>query len=96
MITGLMMNNTNAMPDVVPVANVLSAVGLGAKSFEYRWPPAPQGKDGYSNLSNPSAFRYVCAWVNDAPAMVRVVMKLEDGGGRLPDGQWVEFVLDSP
>ena len=89
--------NTNAMPDVVPVAVVMSSAGFGGgKAFEYNVPDIRQGEDGYSNIPTPARFRYVCAWTDDAPAMVRVVMKIEDGGGRLPDGQWVEFVLDSP
>jgi prepilin-type N-terminal cleavage/methylation domain-containing protein len=51
----------------------------------------------YSNLSSNLAaarnFKYVCAWHNGGPAMVRITMKLDDPTGRLQGGQWYEFVL---
>ena len=38
-------------------------------------------------------FKYVCAWHNDAPAMIRISMKFGDPSGRLQDGQWYEYIL---
>jgi hypothetical protein len=38
-------------------------------------------------------FRYTCAFRNEAPAMIRITMKLDDPTGRLRDGQWFQFVL---
>src|SRR5688572_9017427 len=94
----------NAMPDVVPVYDVLvSNTSLNREprpAFEVAWPGDPrndhQKANGYGTIKNPQSFRYVCAWTDSAPAMIRIVMKLEDPAGRLADGQWTEFVLDAP
>ncbi|HSI34106.1 MAG: PilW family protein [Phycisphaerae bacterium] len=43
------------------------------------------------NLS--SLFRYVCAWHNDSPPLIRVTMKVIDSNQRLTEGQWYEYVL---
>jgi prepilin-type N-terminal cleavage/methylation domain-containing protein len=45
-----------------------------------------------NNLS-PKHFKYICAWHNDAPAMIRISLKFNDPAGRLQDGQWYEYVL---
>jgi hypothetical protein len=42
---------------------------------------------------SPQNFKYVCAWRNDAPQMIRIVMKLDDPTGKLQEGQWYEMVL---
>jgi hypothetical protein len=43
-----------------------------------------------------AAFRYTCIWVNSAPTMLRISLKLEDPAGRLPEGQWFEYVVGAP
>ncbi|HYE21725.1 MAG TPA: hypothetical protein VEA69_25015 [Tepidisphaeraceae bacterium] len=43
--------------------------------------------------NNASTFRYVCAWHNDSPPLIRVTMKVVDSNQRLTEGQWYEYVL---
>jgi hypothetical protein len=43
--------------------------------------------------SKAPAFLYTAAFHNDAPAMIRISMKIEDPSGKLKDGQWYQFVL---
>ena len=62
-----------------------------------QYTPGPEG-----NMVSP----YVCMWVNDGrtaadsgpkpfllPSMLRVLIKVEDPTGRLPDGRWWEYIL---
>src|SRR6185436_16624461 len=39
------------------------------------------------------AFNYVCAWHNDAPPLIRILVKIDDPTGRLQDGQWYEYIF---
>jgi hypothetical protein len=87
--------------DVVPLADVLVANGIQVNSkaverasWEKDLPPAAPSKD-YANLPNTQApgFRYTCAWRNDAPPMIRILIKIGDPTGKLQDGQWYEYVL---
>jgi hypothetical protein len=53
----------------------------------------------YATLSGTGGYRYVCAWgPTDTvrPKMIRIVMRLEDPTGRLPDGQSYEYVYTLP
>lgn len=90
----------NAIPDVVPVYDVMlssNLTGVQRPPFEVAWPAQNhEGADGYGSIKDPRTFRYVCAWTDGGPAMVRIVIKLEDPAGRLADGHWAEFVLDAP
>ena len=52
---------------------------------------AQQNYAGYNG--NASAFRYVSAWRNDAPLMIRVLVKIDDPTGKLQDGQWYEYIF---
>lgn len=45
------------------------------------------------NGQSPTNFKYICAWHNDAPAMIRISLKFNDPAGRLQDGQWYEYIL---
>lgn len=38
-------------------------------------------------------FKYTAAFHNEAPAMIRVTMKIDDPSGKLRDGQWYQFIL---
>ena len=90
--------------DVVPLADVLDDEGLTVNGNAPMAPwekerPYPhlideQGKD-YATLKNDAApnFRYTCAWHNDAPAMIRILVKIDDASGKLQDGQWYQFIL---
>jgi hypothetical protein len=46
-----------------------------------------------SQISFKGPMKYTCAWHNDAPPMIRVLVKIDDASGRLQDGQWYEYVL---
>jgi hypothetical protein len=37
--------------------------------------------------------RYVAAWYNDMPAMVRILLKVDDPNNKLTDGPWYEYVF---
>jgi prepilin-type N-terminal cleavage/methylation domain-containing protein len=52
-------------------------------------------KFDYALTPNTAApnFRYTCAWHNDAPAMIRVLVKIDDPTGKLQDGQWYEYIF---
>jgi hypothetical protein len=48
----------------------------------------------YATFKGPaSSFAHVCAWRNDAPLMIRVLVKIDDPTGKLQDGQWYEYVF---
>ncbi|MDP9172934.1 MAG: type II secretion system GspH family protein [Planctomycetota bacterium] len=36
--------------------------------------------------------RYVAAWYNDMPAMIRILIKVDDPNNKVKDGPWYEFV----
>jgi prepilin-type N-terminal cleavage/methylation domain-containing protein len=44
-------------------------------------------------MGSASAFQQICAWRNDAPLMIRVLVKIDDPTGKLQDGQWYEYVF---
>jgi hypothetical protein len=94
-------SNNNELVDVVPVDDVLrTTIGIYRQAaFEREIPfPAPNG-DYAANLTGApakAAFRYTCVWVNSAPTMLRISLKLEDPAGRLPEGQWFEYVVGAP
>jgi hypothetical protein len=93
--------NSNELVDVVPLDDVLhtSSNGYFPAAFERELPLQPPNGDYTASLSAPAAkaaFRYTCVWVNSAPTMIRIVLKLEDPAGRLPEGQWYEYVLSAP
>ena len=52
--------------------------------------PVPPAMD---TANRSSLFRYVNAWHNDSPAMVRVLFKVNDPSNRIQNGQWFEYVL---
>jgi type II secretory pathway pseudopilin PulG len=87
--------------DVIPLADVLGPSGyniqVNGKVTQASWEkvlPNPQVAD-YSTLVNTDAanFRYICAWHNGAPPMIRILIKIDDPTGKLQDGQWYEYVL---
>ena len=57
-------------------------------------------RDPVSKLPSPGLsrsmadlFKYTAAFHNEAPAMIRITMKIDDPSGKLQDGQWYQFVL---
>jgi hypothetical protein len=90
--------------DVVPLADVYgtanpplpTSVGTAFAPWERKLPGYPvTNPPDYMNLQLSEApnFRYVCAWHNDAPQMIRILVKIDDPARRIQDGQWQEFVL---
>jgi prepilin-type N-terminal cleavage/methylation domain-containing protein len=57
-------------------------------SFDYATVTA-----GQLTASPSTPLKYTCAWHNDAPPMIRVLVKIDDATGRLQDGQWYEYVF---
>jgi hypothetical protein len=68
-----------------------SNVTKGTRSKEPNW------QRDYSTLSSTPAdganFKDTCAFHNDAPAMIRITMKVDDPTGRIKDGQWFQYIL---
>ncbi|MDB5323881.1 MAG: hypothetical protein JWN40_5512 [Phycisphaerales bacterium] len=89
--------------DVIPLADVLEAYGIQVGSGPALAPwekdlPNPGMKglgNNYVNFPGTSAqaFKYTCAWHNDAPPMIRILVKIDDPTGKLQDGQWYEYVF---
>ena len=52
---------------------------------------APAALAKFRMIPNGSNVTYV--WLNGAPKMVRVLVKMEDPAGRVPDGVWFEYIL---
>jgi type II secretory pathway pseudopilin PulG len=50
----------------------------------------PNG-NAFNNPKNPP--RYVAAWHDDMPAMVRILIKVDDPNNKVKDGPWYEFVF---
>jgi type II secretory pathway pseudopilin PulG len=94
---------SNELVDVVPLWDVIQTLNpnLSPGTFEREFPFAPPGGDYVAGMLNApanvkAAFRYTCVWANSAPKMIRIVLKLEDPAGRLPEGQWYEYVVGAP
>jgi hypothetical protein len=71
-----------ASPDVQPVTTLLQSSGR------------PGGIDHLPFEREYSNNHYTCVWRNGAPAMVRVLMKIEDPANHVRDGQWCEYVFN--
>ena len=70
--------------DVQPLICFLDLYRMPGMTFEREYTaPDRNGCNG----------RYTCVWVNSAPAMVRMLMKVDDPGGRIQEGTWYEFIL---
>jgi hypothetical protein len=95
---------SNELIDVVPLDDVLrtSTSVYQPAAFE-RELPLPSTSGDYAMDLAPgaagptkAAFRYTCVWANNAPTMIRIVLKIEDPAGRLSEGQWYEYVVGAP
>jgi hypothetical protein len=82
------------------VADVLRTAGFNNGAVFERELPTPSGNyyaQGTSGIGSGTAFfrnfRYTCIWQDGGPTMLRILVKMEDPGGHLPDGQWFEYVL---
>ena len=91
---------SNELVDVAPLDDLLHTSGGGyiPSAFERELPNIAPGGDYGAITTTPdkNAFRYTCVFANSAPAMLRIVIKLEDPAGRLPEGQWYEYVVTAP
>ncbi len=87
--------------DVIPLRDVVfntpGAAFPVAKFIRALWEaeyPDPNYSNNYLLYPvNAGTFRYVCAWNNDAPRLIRVSFKINDPSGRLQEGQWYEYIL---
>ena len=103
-------NNPFAMPDVVPLRDLLIAAGDGgaipADFFEHFERLDPQGNYAAAGAvdPNPRLVRYYAAWgpaelargSRVRPKMIRITMTIDDANGRLTEGQTYEYVMDLP
>ena len=48
-------------------------------------------KIAFGDPNNPP--RYVAAWHDDMPAMVRILIKVDDPNNKVKDGPWYEYVF---
>jgi hypothetical protein len=47
-----------------------------------------------NDLSNPQLnARYACAWHDDMPALIRILIKVDDPNNRVKDGPWYEYIF---
>ncbi len=64
----------------------------GCGSTTYATPNAAgPNKNAFNNPANPP--RYVAAWHDDMPAMVRILIKVDDPNNKVKDGPWYEYVF---
>jgi hypothetical protein len=56
---------------------------------------APSGTGPNANAFNNPAVppRYVAAWHDDMPAMIRILIKVDDPNNKVKDGPWYEYVF---
>ncbi|HEY1922941.1 MAG TPA: type II secretion system protein [Tepidisphaeraceae bacterium] len=52
---------------------------------------AGPNKTAFNAPNNPP--RYVAAWHDDTPAMIRILIKLDDPNNKVKDGPWYEYVF---
>jgi hypothetical protein len=79
----------------VPVPGLLSPTLLNTGVSNGTRKNEPSWQQDYRNFppGSANAFRYTCAFHNDAPAMIRITMKVDDPTGRIKDGQWFQYIL---
>jgi prepilin-type N-terminal cleavage/methylation domain-containing protein len=51
------------------------------------------GYSGGAANTSPAQARYTAVWRNDVPAMVRILIKVDDPNNTLADGPWFEYVF---
>jgi len=51
------------------------------------------GNNNAFNAPNNNPPRYVAAWHDDMPAMIRILIKLDDPNNKVKDGPWYEYVF---
>ena len=57
------------------------------------FPPVNTGpnQNAFNTPTNPP--RYVAAWHDDMPAMIRILIKVDDPNNKIKDGPWYEYVF---
>jgi hypothetical protein len=92
--------------DVIPLADVLEYFQITVNGNQPALAPWENQQDlpnpslkGLGNnyatfpASSANQFKYTCAWHNDAPPMIRILVKIDDPTGKLQDGQWYEYIF---
>ncbi len=54
-------------------------------------PNAGANDNVFNNINLPP--RYVAAWHDDMPAMIRILIKVDDPNNKVKDGPWYEYVF---
>ena len=65
---------------------------------DYTTPTSTNAYIGQAFQVNPQQFaqrnaRYACAWYDDMPAMIRILIKVDDPNNKVKDGPWYEYVF---
>lgn len=100
--SGTALNKTaNELNNVVPLTDIwakaTAATTVRPVPYEMEVPTASNPITDYASTAGnsvlgPSA-RYTAVWRNDVPAMVRILIKVDDPAGVLQDGPWFEYVF---
>ena len=78
-----------AVPNPVLAQPVKTAIpDYAATAYTATTAPVPT-----NSYLNPQYARYTAVWRNDVPAMVRILMKVDDPNGAMQDGPWFEYVF---
>jgi hypothetical protein len=93
--------NANELNNVVPLSDIwklaTNPTAVRPVPYETEVPTASPAITDYASTAGnsvlgPSA-RYTAVWRNDVPAMVRILIKVDDPAGVLQDGPWFEYVF---
>jgi hypothetical protein len=84
-LTGAAWENFNDLPQPRLVSGLPSPT-ITHKPWKYNYSTKVPNSAAQS-------FKYTCAWHNDAPPLIRVLVKIDDPTGKLQDGQWYEYIF---
>jgi prepilin-type N-terminal cleavage/methylation domain-containing protein len=102
-------NNNNLLTGVVPLVDVWQTSSNNANRpvpYEVEEPlptsglaASPANTTNYATTTStspvnyPTSARYTAVWRNDVPAMVRILIKVDDPNNAIKDGPWYEYVF---
>jgi hypothetical protein len=77
---------TETIPSLIAPSIATSATLLGTFNTSYNG-------DYNQAMTTPAQARYTAVWRNDVPAMVRILMKVDDPTNAVQDGPWFEYIF---
>jgi|GEM_PF-1105821 len=90
-------NSTRSLPYEVETGATLKPAAPSVDSMtikDYAYVPPDTTGNPASGTTGMSAYsRYTAVWRNDVPAMVRILIKVDDPNSVLADGPWFEYVF---